>query len=72
MLSGLVVVAVAAGRSLATSGAASLASLLASLMWVDFSLGKLAGVDALVGLTVLAETVVLWEGLVGMQQGEMG
>jgi hypothetical protein len=59
VLGWLVVIAVTARRGLAAGGTASLSSLLASLMRVDLSLGKLAGVDALVGLAVLAETVVL-------------
>jgi hypothetical protein len=59
VLSGLVVVAITAGRGLAASRAAGLASLLARLMRVDLALGELAGVDALVGLAVLAETIVL-------------
>jgi hypothetical protein len=36
-----------------------LAALLASLMGVDLAVGELACTDALVGLTVLAETVML-------------
>ena len=61
VLSGLVVAAIAAGSSetATASIARSLAALLTSLVRVDLAMGELAGANALVGLAVLAETVVL-------------
>lgn len=44
---------------LSTSSAAGATTLLASLNGVDLALGKLAGTDTTVGLTVLALAVVL-------------
>lgn len=47
--------------SIAAAGGSStsLAAFFAGLVWVDLAVGKLTGADALVGLAVLAETVVL-------------
>ena len=61
MLGGLVVAAIAAGSSetAAASVAGGLAALLTSLMRVDLAVGELASANTLVGLAVLAETVVL-------------
>jgi hypothetical protein len=59
MLSGLVVVTIAATGGRAASRSAGLTTLLAGLDGVDLALGELAGADALVWLTVLAEAVVL-------------
>jgi len=61
VLSGLVVAAIAAGSSETTAAsiARSLAALLTSLVRVDLAVGQLAGANTLVGLAVLAETVVL-------------
>jgi hypothetical protein len=42
-----------------TRGARGLAALSAGLVGVDLAVGELAGADTLVGLAVLAETVVL-------------
>lgn len=60
VLSWLVVTAGAATTGLATGTAACLSTLLSGLMGVDFAVGELAGSNTLVGLSVLAETVVLW------------
>lgn len=60
VLSWLVVIATtAAARGLSASRPTGLATLLARLDGVDLALRKLTGVDALVWLAVLAETVVL-------------
>ena len=48
----------AALRAIAGCGATSLATLLARLDRIDFSMSKLARPDALVGLSVFAEAVV--------------
>jgi hypothetical protein len=54
--------ALAAGRGVGAAlrrGAASSTALLAGLNGVNLAVGELAGADTLVGLAVLAETVVL-------------
>jgi hypothetical protein len=59
VLSGLVVAAAAAAVVGAASGAAGAATRLAGLVGVDLAVGKLAGANTLVGLAILAETVML-------------
>lgn len=58
ILSWLVVITTTASRGLAASRAASLTALAAGLDGVDLAAGKLV-VQALIGLAVLAKTVVL-------------
>ena len=55
------VLAVATGAGTAATAGTTL---LAGLDWVDLAVGELGLLDALVGLAVLAETVVLCAGLV--------
>jgi hypothetical protein len=52
-------IAAAGGTAAAGGSSTGLAAFLACLVWVDLAVGELAGADALVGLAVLAETVVL-------------
>ena len=49
------------------TGAACRATLLAGLDWVDLTVGELGLLNALVGLAVLAQTVVLWKWLVNVR-----
>lgn len=61
ILRGLVVAAIVPGAATVTTrAAAGLAALMASLVRVNLALGELASADTLVGLPVLAETVMLW------------